>query len=469
MASSDSPKLYLSPKTKAKGGTPKSPLFRRHHSEPAVDLSKLNLNEEEEEEDEKKQEEDAHAQQQAAGTVDLSSFSSDDALKFSEELKKAIDSIKSRKELPAAHIVSGVLDALEFWMREHGVKAINEVAAQREKYDALVLRSEKEKEMLSSMLDEYKKECQEYQSRRESLDSNKQELQSKLNEAQQQLENAHFLQQQIDELREELDGKHLELQKSLNTQIVQQKTINELKKEQIEFQQVIESQKNQLGKLKQMESELKSKATENKEVSRKHKENEKKLKRVSLEKEALFHEKKAMQTKLTDYGKLQDNLKQYKANEEHYVRTIDELKQHNVALLDQLQLLRRSQSPQSPISPKQDERATKQFVLERQTEMQPQEQPTTAFVQFVNETQSYNMSPPPFAKKQQKGRAEHTALAPLYDQHELEKMREEFDIAKQDASGSGTGNEGEHEAGDGARENERGIRYRKARRIGHWK
>ena len=145
------PLLHVSPSSTSKS----SPNLRRHFSEAAIDLVKLfeNHKDENKEKEEEEEEEEEQEEEQVNDSIDLSAFSVKDAIKFSDELKKIMESLRYRKDLPPKSVINGLLDVLEIWINDHGINAINKLNQEIDKYQELELRYSKEKDILNQTID----------------------------------------------------------------------------------------------------------------------------------------------------------------------------------------------------------------------------------------------------------------------------------------------------------------------------
>ena len=314
----------------------KSPNIRRHFSEPTINLEKLFAL------DAAAAENDANTDNKLSELqFDESNFSKD-PMKFAQELRSMIERIKIQKESPQTYtIMISLLEVLDFWIKTHGISAINELAGAMNKYDALQLDHNKERMILEQTIEEYRSEYNEYQQRRDAMNAEHKELNLKIKDLSEQLQNAAFFQQRLVHLREELDAKTIENAKNVKLCNTQRQKISKLKKESEEFLQVIEVQTEKISQMTVIESELKINMNEIKRMNAKYKEIEAKLKRVNDEKDQLFKEKKMGENKLKNYGKLQNNLKEYKANEKEYERKIKELNAKHIALQNEMKKLKK--------------------------------------------------------------------------------------------------------------------------------
>eukprot|EP01084_Bolivina_argentea_P299430 516134_1 len=289
--------------------------LRRHKSEAAVYFEKLGifkLNEQKDTEDAANN----------AKSINISAFSKDPK-QFAFELQRMIESIGNQKELPPKSIIIALLNVLNYWIENHGIKSINSLEEYIYKYESMESENNKQQMILQHKIDEYKNDHDEYQKRRLSFSGHTNELSQQLNEYEQQLQTASFLKTQILNLEKELEDKSRENNKHLAQRTQQQKQINTLTTDKLQLQKLIDSQKSQLSKMNSMDNELKIKTNEIREIKKKYKLIENELLQIGIEKEELYSEKKDLQHKLHDYGKLKANLNELENNQIQYTKTIN--------------------------------------------------------------------------------------------------------------------------------------------------
>merc|ERR1712176_1731735 len=119
--------------------------------------------------------------------------------------------------------------------------------------------------------------------------------------------------------------------------------IHSLQGEIVSLEQRVQTQTETTSKLTLEEQDLQGKIENIAQMNIKCKEMEGKWKRMTVEMDVMRKESAENENKMRDFGKLQDNLCQYKANEKEYGAKIEQLELKNVALKEQIERLQQQE------------------------------------------------------------------------------------------------------------------------------